>query len=78
MNRQTKIWPIKAQTPDRPDRSAKNRLLLDLRFFELHMLAHDGIVFVEFQFLGLRTGVFLGDIEIACISSGNELDLNNV
>lgn len=56
----------------------KPSLLLDLRFLELHMLADNWIIFIEFQFLGLRAGVLFGNIEIACIRSGYELDLNNV
>ena len=52
--------------------------LLDFGFFELDVLAHDRVVFVEFKLGGLRTRVLFGHIEVTGIRGGNQLDLDDV
>jgi hypothetical protein len=37
--------------------------LLDLGFLEFHVLAHDRIIFLENELVGLGAGILLGDIE---------------
>ena len=48
--------------------------LLDLGFFELDMLAHDGVIFAESQLFRLIARVFLGDIEKAGVSGAEQFD----
>src|SRR5436305_297955 len=50
--------------------------LLDLGFLEFDMLAHDRVVLVEAQLLGLGARVLLGDVKEAGISRADELDLD--
>jgi hypothetical protein len=61
--------PSRGRWPER-------RALLDLRFLELDMLAHDGIIFAERQLFGLRARIFLGDVEKASVRRAGELDLD--
>src|SRR3954470_13535611 len=49
---------------------------LDLRFLELDMLAHDGIVFAERQLLGLGAWILLRDVEEAGVCRADELNLD--
>ena len=49
--------------------------LLDLSFFELDVLANDGVIFAESQLFRLVARVFLGDIEKAGVSSAKQFDL---
>ena len=49
--------------------------LLDLGFFELDVLANDGVIFAESQLFRLIARVFLGDIEKAGVSSAEQFDL---
>ena len=49
--------------------------LLDLGFFELDVLANDGVVFAESQLFRLIARVFLGDIEKAGVSGAEQFDL---
>jgi hypothetical protein len=51
--------------------------LLDFGFLELDMLAHDGIIFLEDELLGLGPRVLLGDVKIARVRRGQELDLDH-
>jgi len=44
-------------------RLAPQPSLLDLRFLELDMLAHDGIIFLEAELLGLGPRILLRDVE---------------
>ena len=46
----------------------QNPKLLDLGFLEFHMLARDGIVFLERKLLGLGARILLGYIEITGVS----------
>ena len=55
----------------------KSDPLFDFVFFEFDVLAHDWIVLLENHLLGGVPGVLLGDIEEACTSGGQELDLLN-
>ena len=55
-------------------RKLKGRLL-DLGFLELDVLARDRIIFLESEFLGLRAGVLLRDVEIAGVGGREQLDL---
>lgn len=66
------------QTRDQHHAKLKSKapILLDLRFLELDMLAHDGIIFFERQLFGLRARIFLGDIEKASVRRAGELDLD--
>jgi hypothetical protein len=52
------------------------RGLLDLRFFELDVLAHDGIIFAEAQLVGLGPRILLRDVEEAGIGAADELDFD--
>jgi hypothetical protein len=51
--------------------------LFNFVFFEFDVLAHDWIVLLENHLLGGVPGILLGDIEEACTSGGQELDLLN-
>jgi hypothetical protein len=51
--------------------------LLNFRFFELHMLAHNGIIFTEGHFFRGITRVFLCDIEKASVSRAEQFDFNS-
>src|SRR6202012_4307137 len=48
--------------------------LLDLAFFEFHMLAQHGIVFLDRELLGHGAGVLLGDIEESGVARAVEPD----
>jgi hypothetical protein len=52
------------------------RRLLDLGFFELDVLARDGIVLAEGKLFRLRTGILLGHVEEARVSRADQLDLH--
>jgi hypothetical protein len=51
--------------------------LLDLGFFELDMLAHDGVVFAEGHFFRGIARVFLGYIEKASVSCAEQFDFDS-
>jgi hypothetical protein len=53
-------------------------ILLDLGFLEFNMLAHNRIILGEAELLGLGARILLGHIEIAGVSSGLQLDLDNI
>jgi hypothetical protein len=53
----------------------KSDRLFDLGFFELDVLARDGIVFFEHKFFGLITRILLGDIVVARACRAYEPDL---
>src|SRR5579863_7009708 len=57
-------------------RVPRRRELLDLGFLEFDMLAHDRIVFLEAQLLGLGARVLLGDVVEPGVSAGHELDFD--
>src|SRR4051812_7011111 len=50
--------------------------LLDLAFFEVDVLAHDGVVLLQRQLFGHGAGVLLGHVEEAGIRRGVEADLD--
>jgi hypothetical protein len=52
--------------------------LLDLGFLERHMLAHDGIILVEFKLLRRGARILLGHVVEAGISAADQLDLNGI
>jgi hypothetical protein len=56
----------------------QNPKLLDLGFLEFHMLARDGIVFLERKLLGLGARILLGYIEITGVGGRCQLDLDNI
>ncbi len=49
--------------------------LLDLGFFELDVLANDGIILPESQLFRLVTGIFLSDIKKSGVSGAEQFDL---
>lgn len=51
-------------------------MLFDFGFFELDVLAHNGIIFTERQLFGLGPGVLLRDIEETGIRRAGELDFH--
>jgi hypothetical protein len=51
--------------------------LLNLGFFELDMLAHDGVVFAEGHFFRGIARVFLGYIEKASVSRAEQFDFDS-
>jgi hypothetical protein len=51
-------------------------LLLNLSFYEFHMLAHDGIVFLHFQLFRFRARVLLGHIEETGAGGAVEADFD--
>src|SRR4051794_41922181 len=52
------------------------RRLLDLAFAEFHVLAHDGVVLLHDQLVGLGAGVLLGDVEEAGVRRRIQADLD--
>src|SRR4051812_35636355 len=50
--------------------------LLDLRFLEIHVLPHDGIIFPEAHLLGRVARILLGHVVKAGVSRADELDLD--
>jgi len=54
------------------------QILLDLGFLEFNMLAHNWIIFGERELVRLGARILLGHIEIAGVSSGLQLDLDNI
>jgi hypothetical protein len=50
--------------------------LLDFGFFELDMLAHDGVIFAERHFFRDVARIFLGHVEEARVSGAEQLDLD--
>jgi len=52
------------------------KTLLDLAFFVIHVLAHDGIIFTHDHFLGHGARVFLGHIEMARSRRGVQTNLD--
>ena len=50
--------------------------LLNLGFFEFHMLAHNRIIFAEAELLGRCARVLLGYIEKAGVSAAHKPDLH--
>ena len=48
--------------------------LLNLGFFELDMLAHDGVIFAESKLFRLIARVFLSNIEKAGVSGAEQFD----
>ena len=59
-------------------RAAETRQLLDLGFLERDVLAHHRVVLLQFHLAGLRAGILLGDVEIAGVGAGHELNLDGV
>ena len=49
--------------------------LLDLGFFELDVLTHDGVVLLKNDFFRRRARILLGDIEEACAGRRQQFDL---
>jgi hypothetical protein len=49
---------------------------LDLRFLELDMLAHDGVIFAEAELLGLCPGILFRHIEKTGVSAADQSDLH--
>lgn len=49
-------------------------MLLNLRFFELNMLAHDWIIFALHHLFGKIARVFTGYVEKSCIRGADEFD----
>src|SRR3954470_22216455 len=85
----SKGWPTNRRiAPDRTrpgarkanEHSARLRsrpaLLLDLGFLEVDVLAHDRVVLLEAQLLGLGARVLLRHIEEARVCGADELDLD--
>src|SRR5437016_14559028 len=50
--------------------------LLDLRLFELDVLAHLRVVLLEAQLFGLGARILLGHVEEARVGAADELDLD--
>jgi len=75
--------PTNASTPSRSGQTrgrepvAIVRFFFAFGFFELDMLAGDGIIFLERQLLGLGPRVLLRHIEIARVGARQELDLDH-
>ncbi len=53
-----------------------NKILLDLGFLEVDMLAHDGVILLEGQLFGLRASVLGRHVEETGVGSRQELDLD--
>src|SRR5260221_3979903 len=67
--------PRKTRPKGRISQSARSeRALFDLGFLEDDVLAHDRIVLLELELLGLGARVLLGDVEEAGVGAGNHLD----
>src|SRR5437763_7775047 len=72
-----------APTPAKRGRVGKSHhpcaaFLLDLGFAERNVLAHYGVVFLQLELTGLRTGVLLRHVEVPGVGAGHEFDLNGV
>jgi hypothetical protein len=52
------------------------KILFDLGFFELNMLAGNWIIFTHDHFVGHGPGVLFGNVEVASVSRGNEPNLD--
>src|SRR5687768_8450354 len=65
-----------SELSDRPRDAEAGRILLDLAFLELDVLAHDRVVFLDDHLLGHRTGVLLGDVEEAGVGGRVQADLD--
>ena len=50
--------------------------LFDLRFLEQHVLAHDGIKFLQLKLFSLGARVLFGDIVVARIRAANHFNKN--
>src|SRR5688572_3110705 len=55
---------------------AARKILLNLRFLEVDMLAHDRVVLAHGHLLGLVARVLFGHIEEAGVGGADELDLD--
>ena len=55
---------------------ASRHCLLYFGFLENHVLTYDRVVLLQLKFLGLRSRIFLGHIEVSGVSGADELDQN--
>jgi hypothetical protein len=69
-------WLLKAALSLISERNKSNPLF-DLVFFELDVLAHDRIIFLEDHLFGGVPRILFGHVKEACASGGQQFDLLN-
>src|SRR5436190_889896 len=69
---------VRAALTAMPFMQKLNSSLLDLGFFELDVLARDGIVFLEGELVSFGARILLGDVKITRIRCRLQLDLDHI